>query len=131
MWTAQAAATYGYTKLLGYHRILATRADTREVLHIRLRKARRTRSKGMLRFCDELIARVTRAGADGAKLLRADSGFWNNKVFRSAGAPPTGGAQSRSTVRKAIRAVDAIDESAWRTIEDYPRFCPMFCVGSG
>ena len=29
-------AAYGYTKLLGYHPILATRADTREVLHIRL-----------------------------------------------------------------------------------------------
>jgi hypothetical protein len=31
--------------------------------------------KGMLRFTDELIARVTRAGASGVKLLRADSGF--------------------------------------------------------
>jgi hypothetical protein len=35
----------------------------------------------MLRFTDELIARVTRAGATGVKLLRADSGFWNTKVF--------------------------------------------------
>src|SRR5204863_8217782 len=31
-------AAYGYTHLLGYHPILATRADTRETLHIRLRK---------------------------------------------------------------------------------------------
>ena len=31
-------AGYGYTHLLGYHPILATRADTREALHIRLRK---------------------------------------------------------------------------------------------
>ncbi|MCA1680768.1 MAG: transposase, partial [Actinobacteria bacterium] len=31
-------AAYGYTHLLGYHPILATRADTREALHIRLRK---------------------------------------------------------------------------------------------
>ncbi len=30
-------AAYGYTRLLGYHPILATRADTREALHIRLR----------------------------------------------------------------------------------------------
>jgi hypothetical protein len=35
----------------------------------------------MLRFTEELIARVTRAGARGVKLLRADSGFWNVKVF--------------------------------------------------
>jgi Transposase DDE domain group 1 len=75
-------ASYGYTKLLGYHPILATRADTREVLHIRLRKGSANTSRGMLRFTEELIARVDRAGAGGVKLLRADSGFWNNKVFR-------------------------------------------------
>src|ERR1700721_286849 len=30
-------ASYGYTKVLGLHPLLATRADTRETLHIRLR----------------------------------------------------------------------------------------------
>lgn len=35
-------AAYGYTKLFGYHPILATRADTREALHIRLRKGSQT-----------------------------------------------------------------------------------------
>ena len=37
--------------------------------------------RGVLRFGDELIARVERAGANGVKLLRADSGFWNKKVI--------------------------------------------------
>jgi DDE family transposase len=69
-------AAYGYTKLFGYHPILATRADTREALHIRLRKGSANTQKGILRFTDELIARVERAGASGIKLLRADSGFW-------------------------------------------------------
>jgi hypothetical protein len=50
-------AAYGYTKLLGYHPILATRADTREVLHIRLRTGSANTQQGMLRFTDELIAR--------------------------------------------------------------------------
>ena len=68
-------AAYGYTRLLGYHPILATRADTRETLHIRLRKGSANTQKGMLRFCEELIARVGRAGATGVKLIRADSGF--------------------------------------------------------
>src|SRR5437763_10601962 len=31
-------AAYGYTKVLGYHPLVATRADTGEVLHARLRK---------------------------------------------------------------------------------------------
>ena len=114
-------AAYGYTKVLGYHPILATRADTREVLHIRLRKGSANTSKGMLRFCDELIARVTRAGADGVKLLRADSGFWSNKVF---GRLEKAGWQYSIGVRmhKAIRqAVEAIEESAWQKVADYPK----------
>src|SRR5438046_7723230 len=74
-------AAYGYTKLFGYHPILATRADTREALHIRLRRGSANTQKGMLRFTDELIARVARADATGVKLLRADSGFWNTKIF--------------------------------------------------
>src|SRR5215208_7020409 len=75
-------AAYGYTRLLGYHPILATRADTRETLHIRLRKGSANTQKGMLRFTEELAARVERAGATGPKLLRADSGFWNTKVMK-------------------------------------------------
>jgi len=39
-------ACYGYTSVLGYHPILATRADTREVLHIRLRKGSANTQRG-------------------------------------------------------------------------------------
>jgi hypothetical protein len=113
-------AAYGYTKLLGYHPILATRADTREVLHIRLRKGSANTQKGMLRFTDELIARVQRAGATGVKLLRADSGFWNTKVFKrleNAGWQYSIGVRLQKGIREAL---DAIDEDVWQTIEDYP-----------
>jgi hypothetical protein len=112
-------AAYGYTHLLGYHPILATRADTREALHIRLRKGSANTQKGMLRFTDELIARVNRAGASGVKLLRADSGFWNTKVFERlerAGWQYSIGARMSKTVRAAV---EAIDEDSWRRI-DYP-----------
>jgi hypothetical protein len=112
-------AGYGYTHLLGYHPILATRADTREALHIRLRKGSANTQKGMLRFTDELIARVTRAGATGVKLLRADSGFWNTKVFERlerAGWQYSIGVRMIKTVRAAV---EAIDEDAWQRI-DYP-----------
>jgi hypothetical protein len=39
-------AADGYMILFGYQPILANRADTREALHIRLRKGRRTRRRG-------------------------------------------------------------------------------------
>jgi DDE family transposase len=112
-------AAYGYTHLLGYHPILATRADTRETLHIRLRKGSANTQKGIKRFTDELIARVDRAGASGVKLLRADSGFWNTKVFErleKAGWQYSIGVRMIKTVRAAV---EAIDEDAWQRIA-YP-----------
>jgi hypothetical protein len=113
-------AAYGYTHLLGYHPILATRADTREALHIRLRKGSANTQKGIRRFTDELIARVTRAGATGVKLVRADSGFWNTKVIERlerAGWQYSIGVRMIKTVRAAV---EALDEDAWQPIEDYP-----------
>jgi hypothetical protein len=67
-------AAYGYTHSLGYHPLLATRADTGEVLHARQRTGRANTARGTARFVDELAARVRRAGvqerADHARRLR-------------------------------------------------------------
>jgi hypothetical protein len=107
--------------VLGYHPILATRADTREVLHIRLRKGSANSQKGIERFIDELLARVERAGATGPQLLRADSGFWNTTVFKRL---QRAGWQYSIAVRmtKTVRAaVEQIDEQAWRHVENYPK----------
>ncbi len=68
-------AAYGYTKVLGYHPLIATRAQTGEVLHARLRKG--SSQRGTKRFCEELIARVRRCGATGPLTLRADAGFFS------------------------------------------------------
>ena len=117
---AKQGAAFGYTRVRGYHPILATRADSGEVLHIRLRKGSANTSRGMLRFTDELIARVDRAGATGPKLLRADSGFWAKKTFDrldKAGWQFSIGVRLQAHVRAAI---EQIDEAAWTTLEDYP-----------
>jgi hypothetical protein len=112
-------AGYGYTRVFGYHPMLATRADTREALHIRLRKGSANTQKGIKRFCEELIARVERAGATGVKLLRADSGFWNTKVFElleQAGWQYSIGVRN---IKKVKEVIEAIAEDAWQTIP-YP-----------
>ena len=117
---AKQGASFGYTRRRGYHPIIATRADTGEVLHIRLRKGSANTSRGMSRFCDELIARVTRAGATGPKLLRADSGFWSGATFdrlNRAGWQFSIGVRLQPHVRAAI---EQIAETAWTTLEDYP-----------
>ena len=117
---AKQGAAFGYTRVRGYHPLLATRADTGEVLHIRLRKGSANTSRGMPRFCDELIARVERAGATGPKLLRADSGFWSRATFDRldrAGWQFSIGVRLQPHVRAAI---EQIKETAWATLTDYP-----------
>ena len=106
-------AGYGYTHRLGYHPLLATRADSGEVLHARLRKGSANTARGIARFVDELVARLRRAGASGELTLRADSGFWSAKLIRRLR-----GHQVRYsiTVRqtKTVRAALAtIPETAW------------------
>src|SRR5512135_2199659 len=76
-------AGYGYTRIYGYHPIIATRADTGEVIHIRCRKGSANTQRGAERFVDELLARVRRAGHTGRVVIRADSGFENHKLMKT------------------------------------------------
>ena len=111
---------FGYTKQRGHHPIVASRADSGEVLHIRLRKGQAASPRGVLRFADELIARVERAGASGVKLLRADSAFWNKKLMARL---QKAGWQYSISVRLQFWVKDAIatiPEEDWITLEDYP-----------
>jgi hypothetical protein len=113
-------ASFGYTKKRGYHPLLASRAETGEVLHVRLRKGAANTQRGILRFTDELIARVERAGASGVKLLRADSGFWNNKLFarlEKAGWLYSVGVRMTQPVAEIVAA---IPDQEWTKIDDYP-----------
>jgi hypothetical protein len=106
-------ACYGYTHRLGYHPLLATRANTGEVLHARLRKGAANTARGILRFVDELIARLRRAGASGELTLRMDSGFWSAKLLRRLRQHRV---RYSVTVRqsKTVRAAIAqIPEQAW------------------
>jgi hypothetical protein len=113
-------ASYGYTRQLGYHPIVAVRSDTGEVLHIRNRKGKANTQRGASRFVDELLARVRRAGHDGEVIIRADSGFENHKVMRALdrqGVEFSIGVKQSKTIRALI---DQIPETDWVTITDYP-----------
>jgi hypothetical protein len=76
-------AAYGYTRTLGYHPLLATRADAGEVLHARQRTGRANTTRGGARFVDEVAARVRRAGASGELTMRMDSGFFSAKTIQA------------------------------------------------
>lgn len=114
---AKQGAAYGYTRVLGYHPLVATWADSGEVLHARLRKGSSQRGAG--RFTQELIARVRRAGATGPLVLRADAGFFS---YAFIGTLIRLGVSWSITVKIGPgfrECIDAIDESAWQTIH-YP-----------
>jgi hypothetical protein len=110
---AKQGAAYGYTRQLGLHPLLATRADTGEVLHARMRKGLgRFRSRGAA-VRARTVGRVRRAGATGKLVFRADSGFWSRKVITAC---IDHDAEFSITVpgHKVIRtAIDAIDQDAW------------------
>src|SRR5215217_1368913 len=109
-------ACYGYTHRLGYHPLLATRADTGELLHARLRKGAANTARGIARFVDELVARLRRAGAVGELTFRMDSGFWSAKLIRRLRAHKV---HYSITVRqtKTVRAaITAIPDAAWVSI---------------
>jgi DDE family transposase len=113
-------AGFGYTRKRGYHPLLASRSDTGEVLHVRLRKGAAASARGVVRFVEELIARVERAGATGEKLLRADSSFWNRKLIARLEAAGWSYSISVRLQHWVPDAVAAIAESQWRRLPDYP-----------
>jgi hypothetical protein len=104
-------AAYGYTRKLGYHPILATRADTGEVLHARLRKG--SSQRGHKRFIEELIARVRRAGATGAVCLRADGGFWSHELIDTLRRLNVGWSITVRLNKTVRAAIAAINPDAW------------------
>jgi hypothetical protein len=118
---AKSGAAYGYTKVLGYHPIVAVRAGTGEVLHARMRKGSSNTSRGAKRFVEELVARARRAGAAGEMVMRFDSGFWSNATIAALGRL---GVRYTMAVRCAnvavAQAISSIDETAWARIAYTP-----------
>jgi Transposase DDE domain group 1 len=112
-------AAYGYTRQLGYHPLLATRADTGEVLHARQRTGRAASGRGAERFVNEVAGRVRRAGASGPLVLRADSGFWSAKVLAACRRHDLRFSITVRQTKTVAAAIAAISEDAWQAI-DYP-----------
>jgi hypothetical protein len=118
---AKSGAAHGYTKVLGYHPILAVRAGTGEVLHARMRKGSANTARGTKRFVEELVARARRAGASGEMVMRFDSGFWSNATIAVRGRLDVRYTMAVRCGNGAIaNAIASIDETAWEPIAYHP-----------
>jgi hypothetical protein len=114
---AKHGAGYGYTKELGYHPLVATRAGTGELLHVRMRKGSANTQRGAKRFIEELVARLRRAGATGELIMRFDSGFWSNATIATLSRLDVGYTMGVRMVKSVVTAVSAIDEESWTPID--------------
>ena len=104
------------TNALGCHPLLAARADTGEVLGARMRKGSAGSSRGVVRFVDELVANLRRAGAAGPTTVRADSGFWSRKLIDRLDAHNIKWSITVA-LGSAVRApIQAISADAWADI---------------
>jgi len=118
---AKAGAAFAYTKVLGYHPILASRADTGEILHARMRKGSANTARGARRFVEELLARVRRAGAVGEVVVRMDSGFWSNDTIATLARLDVRYTMAVRCGNTAIAAAIAtIDDDTWVDIDYTP-----------
>ena len=80
-------------------------------------KERPTPDRGTVRFVEELVARVRRAGASGELIMRFDSGFWSNRTIATLERLGVGYTMGVRMITSVTSAVSAIDESAWTPIE--------------
>ncbi len=116
---AKEGAGYGYTRVLGYHPIVATRADTGEVSRPDCGGGRPAR-RGARRLIAELVARVRRAGATGELVMRFDSGFWSNDTTATLRRLDVRFTMGIRMQKQVVEAISLIDEDAWRPVPYTP-----------
>jgi hypothetical protein len=112
----EGALHHGYTKVRGYHPLLAVAAGTGDVLMARLREGRANTARGAAHFLRETIGRVRAAGATGQLTMRADSGFYAHAVVETCRAM---GVRFSITIRQhrsVRRLIETIPETDWTPI---------------
>ena len=112
----EGARHHGYTGQRGYHPLLATAADTGDVLMARLREGRANTARGAAHFLRETVGRVRYAGATGQLTVRADSGFYVHAVVavcRKMKVRFSITIRQHQSLRKVI---EAIPEDHWTPI---------------
>ena len=111
---AKGGAAYGHTGRLGYHPLVATRDDTGEIVHSRMRKG--SSQQGHVRFAAETVNRVRRLAPDAALTLRADSGFFSWDLIDKLDALDTRFLVAVATNPAIDKAIASIDETDWEPI---------------
>ena len=113
---AKQGGVFGHTKVRGYHPLLAIMSGTGDVVHSRLRGGNAHSGRGAASFLTETFHRARAAGATGALVLRADSGFYNHKVVDACRAADVRFSITAKLYKALHQVIEAIDELAWTSI---------------
>ena len=109
----QGGARFAYTGVRGYHPLLASLAETGELLHARLRGGSANTGRGAASFVAETISRVRHTGATGGLTLRADSGFYAGAVISACRRHDVRYSITARKNRGIQRAIDQIPARDW------------------
>jgi hypothetical protein len=105
---------FTYSHVRGYNPLYAVAAGTGDVLHARLRGGTAHSGRGAASFLTETFGRVRAAGATGALVLRADSGFYNRVVVDACRRAQVSFSITTRLHKGGVhKAIAAIEESAW------------------
>ncbi len=113
---AKQGAAFGYTKVRGYHPLLASLEGTDEVLGARLRGGNANTTRGAGSFLTQVFNRVRRAGATGPAVLRGDSGFYNHKATDACRKADVDFSITAKMSKALHNAILAISEESWTEI---------------
>jgi hypothetical protein len=112
----EGATGFTYTKVRGYHPLLAVAAGTGDVLMARLRGGNANSGRSAGHFLRETVGRVRSAGATGQLTMRADSGFYAHAVVAVCRKMEVRFSITIRQHRSVRRLVEAIPEAAWSPI---------------
>lgn len=112
----EGATGFTYTKVRGYHPLLAIAAGTGDVLMARLRGGNANSGRSAGHFLRETIGRVRHAGATGELTMRADSGFYAHAVVAVCRKMDVRFSITIRQHKSVRRLIEAIPEAAWTPI---------------
>ena len=116
----EARVRLGHTHRLGYHPLLATRADTGEVVHVRLRKGQANTQRGARCGSSTSCWRGSGARRDRRDPDPRRLGVLEQEPLRPAAREGLPVLDRRHPAQAVAERIAAIPEDAWQPVADYP-----------
>jgi hypothetical protein len=112
----QGGKHFTYQGTRGYHPLLAVLAEGGEVIHSRLREGRASSGRGASSFARQSLARLHRLAPALEVVVRADSGFYAEKVVAACQAHRARFSISVRLQKSHHQLIAAIPEEGWTPI---------------